>query len=106
MSWGAVAVVVVVQVVLVVGMGRWLREQVRRKVDQMVARGCPFFDGVPEHLKEIDGRLNAVESQAGEAAVKAERASSYAAEAADKRAKQDKIDAAEPLRTRGFGRTF
>lgn len=100
-------VVVMIEILLVgIGLGWWIRREMERHDRRVLARGCQFFEGVPEHLRAIDGRLDAVESQAGEAAAKAETASRFAAEAADRKARQERVDGAAAMETRGFGRRF
>ena len=95
---------VVVDVVVVGLAALWLRREVSRQVSRLMTHGCPMFDSVPAQMKDIERRLEATEQKAEAAVSTALCARQEAGTAAERKARDERLETA-PARTQvAFGR--
>ena len=96
----AVAVIVAV----VVACALWLRREVSRQVGRMMANGCPMFDQVPAKLRDMERRLGANEAKTEAAMSTALNARQEANTAAERKARDERLETAPARGQVAFGR--
>ena len=100
MSWVQTGLVIVAVAVAAL----WLRREVSRQVGRMMANGCPMFDQVPAQLKDMERRLDATEQKAEAAVSTAMSARQEAGAAAERKARDERLETAPARPQVAFGR--